>query len=64
MAFLDRLVEGAIILKIKGHSYRARRQKIAVVEQDPTLILSYHSSTKTPVTTNRHNGPFSGRHRY
>jgi hypothetical protein len=27
MAFLDRLVEGAIILKIKGKSYRAHRPK-------------------------------------
>jgi DNA replication protein DnaC len=27
MAFLDRLVEGAIILKIKGKSYRARQSK-------------------------------------
>ena len=27
MAFLDRLVEGAIILKIKGKSYRARASK-------------------------------------
>jgi hypothetical protein len=25
MAFLDRLVEGAIILKIQGQSYRAHR---------------------------------------
>jgi DNA replication protein DnaC len=24
MAFLDRLVEGAVIIKIKGDSYRAR----------------------------------------
>jgi DNA replication protein DnaC len=29
MAFLDRLVEGAIILKIKGKSYRARQVKAA-----------------------------------
>ena len=27
MAFLDRLVEGAIILKIKGKSYRAEKAK-------------------------------------
>ena len=27
MAFLDRLVDGAIILKIKGKSYRAHRAK-------------------------------------
>ena len=27
MAFLDRLVEGAVILKIKGKSYRARASK-------------------------------------
>jgi DNA replication protein DnaC len=27
MAFLDRLVDGAIILKIKGRSYRAHRAK-------------------------------------
>jgi DNA replication protein DnaC len=27
MAFLDRLVEGAIILKIQGKSYRAHRPK-------------------------------------
>ncbi len=27
MAFLDRLVEGAIIIKIKGKSYRARKAK-------------------------------------
>ncbi len=30
MAFLDRLVEGAIILKIKGKSYRAHRPKNGV----------------------------------
>ena len=29
MAFLDRLVEGAIILKVKGKSYRAERAKTA-----------------------------------
>jgi hypothetical protein len=29
MAFLDRLVEGAIILKLKGKSYRAERQPTA-----------------------------------
>ena len=29
MAFLDRLVEGAIIIKIKGKSYRASKAKIA-----------------------------------
>jgi DNA replication protein DnaC len=29
MAFLDRLVEGAIILKVKGRSYRAQKAKIA-----------------------------------
>jgi DNA replication protein DnaC len=29
MAFLDRLVEGAIIVKIKGRSYRARKAKTA-----------------------------------
>jgi DNA replication protein DnaC len=29
MAFLDRLVEGAIIVKIKGKSYRARKAKTA-----------------------------------
>jgi hypothetical protein len=27
MAFLDRLVEGAIILKVKGKSYRAEKAK-------------------------------------
>jgi hypothetical protein len=27
MAFLDRLVEGAIILKLKGKSYRAEKAK-------------------------------------
>ena len=27
MAFLDRLVEGAIILKLKGRSYRAEKAK-------------------------------------
>ena len=27
MAFLDRLVEGAVIIKIKGKSYRARKAK-------------------------------------
>ncbi|PYV22734.1 MAG: hypothetical protein DMG24_15860 [Acidobacteria bacterium] len=30
MAFLDRLVEGAMILKIKGKSYRAHRLKNGV----------------------------------
>lgn len=29
MAFLDRLVEGAVIVKIKGRSYRARKAKTA-----------------------------------
>jgi DNA replication protein DnaC len=29
MAFLDRLVEGAIILKVKGRSYRAEKAKTA-----------------------------------
>ena len=29
MAFLDRLVEGAIILKVKGKSYRAEKAKSA-----------------------------------
>jgi len=29
MAFLDRLVEGAIILKVKGKSYRAQEAKAA-----------------------------------
>ncbi len=27
MAFLDRLVEGAMILKLKGRSYRAEKTK-------------------------------------
>ncbi len=34
MAFLDRLVEGAIILKIKGKSYRARTSKQKNAEPD------------------------------
>jgi len=29
MAFLDRLVEGAIILKVKGKSYRAEKANLA-----------------------------------
>lgn len=29
VAFLDRLVEGAIILKLKGKSYRAERAKVS-----------------------------------
>jgi len=29
MAFLDRLVEGAIILKLKGRSYRAEKAKLS-----------------------------------
>ena len=29
MAFLDRLVEGAIMLKVKGKSYRAEKAKPA-----------------------------------
>jgi hypothetical protein len=33
MAFLDRLVEGAIIIKIKGDSYRAHRKG---KEMDPS----------------------------
>ena len=33
MAFLDRLVEGAIILKVKGKSYRAPKTKAS--ESDP-----------------------------
>jgi DNA replication protein DnaC len=36
MAFLDRLVEGAIIIKIKGKSYRARSSKYHnLVEDSP-----------------------------
>jgi len=36
MAFLDRLVDGAIILKIKGKSYRAHRAaKLASEENTP-----------------------------
>ncbi len=35
MAFLDRLVEGAIILKIKGKSYRARGSKPKSDSPDP-----------------------------
>jgi DNA replication protein DnaC len=34
MAFLDRLVEGAIIIKIKGKSYRARKAKTDKVSSD------------------------------
>jgi DNA replication protein DnaC len=36
MAFLDRLVDGAIILKIKGKSYRAHRAGRPPTEEDPT----------------------------
>jgi len=35
MAFLDRLVDGAIILKIKGKSYRAHRAQSATEEKPP-----------------------------
>lgn len=41
MAFLDRLIEGAIIIKIKGDSYRARRGrngKMQTTENDPGAI--------------------------
>jgi len=41
MAFLDRLIEGAIIIKIKGDSYRARRGrngKTQTTEDDPSAI--------------------------
>jgi DNA replication protein DnaC len=38
MAFLDRLVEGAIILKIKGKSYRAHTSKQKIAEPDSPLI--------------------------
>ena len=34
MAFLDRLVDGAIILKIKGQSYRAYRAAQAAAEEN------------------------------
>jgi hypothetical protein len=34
MAFLDRLVEGAIILKVKGKSYRAPQTGAADTKQD------------------------------
>jgi DNA replication protein DnaC len=36
MAFLDRLVDGAIILKIKGKSYRAHRAAQSAGEDKPT----------------------------
>ncbi len=35
MAFLDRLVDGAIILKIQGKSYRAHRATRPAAEQEP-----------------------------
>ena len=37
MAFLDRLVEGAIILKINGKSFRARRPRADDDANDPFL---------------------------
>lgn len=43
MAFLDRLIEGAVIIKIKGDSYRARRSrngKNSTPENDPNAVLS------------------------
>jgi DNA replication protein DnaC len=36
MAFLDRLVDGAIILKLKGKSYRAHRAASAAADEDLT----------------------------
>jgi DNA replication protein DnaC len=36
MAFLDRLVEGAIIIKIKGDSYRARRTRNGRNSEEPS----------------------------
>src|SRR5207247_5360874 len=36
MAFLDRLVEGAIIVKVKGRSYRARKAKAGKPSEDQT----------------------------
>lgn len=36
MAFLDRLVEGAIIIKIKGRSYRAHRATLGKISADQT----------------------------
>jgi IstB-like ATP binding protein len=35
MAFLDRLVEGAIIVKIKGRSYRAQTAQIGKPSSEP-----------------------------
>lgn len=37
MAFLDRLVDGAIIVKIKGKSYRAARRKTPSANQQQTV---------------------------
>jgi hypothetical protein len=34
MAFLDRLVEGAIILKVTGKSYRAEKAKALKIHSD------------------------------
>jgi DNA replication protein DnaC len=39
MALLDRLVDGAIILKIKGKSYRAHRARAANTEPDDDAPL-------------------------
>jgi DNA replication protein DnaC len=42
MAFLDRLIEGAVIIKIKGDSYRARRGrngKNSTSANDPNVVV-------------------------
>jgi len=44
MAFLDRLVEGAIILKVKGKSYRAEKAKAP--EKPLLLKLSDSNSVR------------------
>jgi DNA replication protein DnaC len=36
MAFLDRIVDGAIIMKINGKSYRAHRAERASAGKQPT----------------------------
>ena len=72
MAFLDRLVEGAIILKLKGKSYRAEKAKALESRSTLNRNLSPPETATSPsdhrVTQHRslsacQNGPFSRCHR-
>lgn len=45
MAILDRVVDGAIILKIEGRSYRASRLKRPVPDKDGKVAKPLPTST-------------------